>query len=160
LAVFSTNGFKIEHVVIAIDQLYRTIQMLGVPKVLVGRLFHRKRVLRKRGLTLAQYNARVDKNRTLEANSLFHGYIEANSLFHGYIEANSLFHGYIEANSLFHGYIEANSLFHGYIEANSLFHGHIEANSLFHGHIFWKHRRLQFPNVEIMSDDGVHQMLR
>ena len=71
--------------------------MLGVPKVLVGRLFHRKRVLRKRGLTLAQYNARVDKiNRTLEANSLFHGYI------------------------------------------------------------FWKHRRLQFPNVEIMSDDGVH----
>ena len=114
--------------------------MLGVPKVLVGRLFHRKRVLRKRGLTLAQYNARVDKNRTLEANSLFHGYIEANSLFHGYIEANSLFHGYIKANSLFHG--------------------HIEANSQYHGHIFWKHRRLHFPNVEIMSDDGVHQMLR
>ena len=71
MAVFSTNGFKIEHVVIATDQLYRTIKMLGVPKVLVGRLFHRNRVLRKGGLTLAQYNARVDKiNRTLEANSV------------------------------------------------------------------------------------------
>lgn len=57
---------NVETVAWSIQHLYQTLISIGIKHVTVGFLFYRQKVRRSRGLTLAQYNARVDElNRLL-----------------------------------------------------------------------------------------------
>ena len=98
----SNRPEKVENVLLAVEMLLEILLLQGVQYIMFGLLFHRQRVVPRRGLTLKpvkEYNERVDN-------------------FNIGIYAITL-------------------KFAPYV-------------------IHWIHRGLQFPNCQILDDDGVH----
>lgn len=95
----SNRSVKVENVLLAVEMLHEILLLQGVQYIMFGLLFHRQRVVPRRGLTLKEYNERVDN-------------------FNIGIYAITL-------------------KFVPYV-------------------IQWIHRGLQFPNCQILDDDGVH----
>ena len=89
----------VENVLLSFKWLFEALQSFGVKCVIVGLLPHREKVLPKRGLTMTEYNRRVDfLNEGLHQLSL----------------------------------------------------------KLYPNIMFWVHRGLQFPSVQILQGDGIH----
>ena len=95
----SNRSEKVENVLLAVEMLLEILLLQGVQYIMFGLLFHIQRVVPRRGLTLKEYNQRVDN-------------------FNIGIYAITL--------------------------------------KLAPYVIQWIHRGLQFPNCQILDDDGVH----
>jgi hypothetical protein len=92
-------GTTVENVLLSFKWLFEALQSFGVKCVIVDLLPHREKVLPKRGLTMTEYNRRVDfLNEGLHQLSL----------------------------------------------------------KLYTNMMFWVHRGLQFPSVQILRGDGIH----
>ena len=56
----SNRSVKVENVLLAVEMLLEILLLQGVQYIMFGLLFHRQRVVPRRGLTLKEYKERVD----------------------------------------------------------------------------------------------------
>lgn len=95
----SNVDVNVNEVLLSFEIAIQALIDLGVKLIFIGRVFFRNHVARRRGLTLAQYNARVDAINV------------------------------------------------GFKQLERKFGGQV---------VFWRHRGLQFPNLDILLREGVH----